>query len=320
MHAAVATPASARGTPLRHPAAPAPRRSRLGTEEYHSARAAHRAGSGGPLLAPTTPRPRSALLKRRDQGRRRAQQQAGVAHALRPLPGRAPTAQEFDALSMLFTVKFEQSPPAWIERRRRAAATRGARQSRERKDFFALKPDADGELAADIDKFRRLRREARARCAWTWRKIDAHHRRGGDAARRRARAAAQAQPADVVQQPRRAARRCCARPSTRRPRRIERPTGCCSSSCCILQGKHRGVRGAGAGVRRRLRDVAAQLGGVREQRRRGGGEVARGGARRRAARAPEAGFELKGVLSAASANQIAELNGYAASRPRWSST
>jgi anti-anti-sigma regulatory factor len=59
---------------------------------------------------------------------------------------------EFDSLSMLFTVKFEQSPPAWAEDGDAANDPR-RNQNRERKDFFALKPNAAGELAAEIEKF-----------------------------------------------------------------------------------------------------------------------------------------------------------------------
>lgn len=59
---------------------------------------------------------------------------------------------EYDALSMLFTVRFEQSPPAWIEEAHAAADPR-REPGRERKDFFALKPAADGAVAAEIEKF-----------------------------------------------------------------------------------------------------------------------------------------------------------------------
>ena len=61
--------------------------------------------------------------------------------------------QEFESLSMLFTVKFEQSPPAWAESSDSANDPR-RNQNRERKDFFALKPNASGELAAEVEKFR----------------------------------------------------------------------------------------------------------------------------------------------------------------------
>jgi anti-anti-sigma regulatory factor len=60
--------------------------------------------------------------------------------------------QEFDSLSMLFTVKFEQSPPVWAENADSANDPR-RNQSRERKDFFALKPTPTGELGPEIEKF-----------------------------------------------------------------------------------------------------------------------------------------------------------------------
>ena len=60
--------------------------------------------------------------------------------------------QEFDSLSMLFSVKFEQSAPAWSESAEAAADPRRNLGPRERKDFFALKPAPTGELAAEIEK------------------------------------------------------------------------------------------------------------------------------------------------------------------------
>jgi anti-anti-sigma regulatory factor len=59
---------------------------------------------------------------------------------------------EFDALSMLYTVRFEQSPPVWAGGAETANDPRRA-QNRERKDFFALKPSATGELAVEIERF-----------------------------------------------------------------------------------------------------------------------------------------------------------------------
>ncbi len=59
---------------------------------------------------------------------------------------------EFDALSMLFSVKFEVSPPVWADDGGDANDPR-RNQNRERKDFFALKPSPTGELAAEIEKF-----------------------------------------------------------------------------------------------------------------------------------------------------------------------
>src|SRR5204862_1154079 len=56
---------------------------------------------------------------------------------------------EFDALALLFTVKFEQSPPAWSDRSGEASGDPRRAHSRERKDFFAFKPGPDGELSAE---------------------------------------------------------------------------------------------------------------------------------------------------------------------------
>ena len=58
---------------------------------------------------------------------------------------------EFDALSMLFSVKFERSPPAWAESTESNDPRR--KEKRERKDFFPLTPAADGALLGEIDNF-----------------------------------------------------------------------------------------------------------------------------------------------------------------------
>ena len=50
--------------------------------------------------------------------------------------------REFDALSMLYTVKFERSPPMWTDTLDVADPRR--KEKRERKDFFVLTPDSDG--------------------------------------------------------------------------------------------------------------------------------------------------------------------------------
>jgi anti-anti-sigma regulatory factor len=59
--------------------------------------------------------------------------------------------KEFDALSMLFTVKFERSPPHWVESHDNADPRR--KEKREHKDFFAVAPAADGALISEIDRF-----------------------------------------------------------------------------------------------------------------------------------------------------------------------
>jgi anti-anti-sigma regulatory factor len=62
-----------------------------------------------------------------------------------------PNREEFDALSLLFTVKFEQSPPAWVDNAELSTDPRQS-QAKERKDFFAFKGGKD--MAGEIEKFR----------------------------------------------------------------------------------------------------------------------------------------------------------------------
>jgi anti-anti-sigma regulatory factor len=59
--------------------------------------------------------------------------------------------KEFDSLSMLFTVKFERSPPVWND----ASDSNDPRrkEKRERKDFYSMSPGPDGAMMAEIDKF-----------------------------------------------------------------------------------------------------------------------------------------------------------------------
>jgi anti-anti-sigma regulatory factor len=59
--------------------------------------------------------------------------------------------KEFDALSMLFTVKFERSPPHWLELSESSDPRR--KEKRERKDFFLVTPASDGAILAEIDRF-----------------------------------------------------------------------------------------------------------------------------------------------------------------------
>lgn len=65
--------------------------------------------------------------------------------------------REFDALSMLYSVKFERSPPAWTDTLDAADPRR--KEKRERKDFFTLTPDSDGALLGEIDKFESFAKE-----------------------------------------------------------------------------------------------------------------------------------------------------------------
>jgi len=64
---------------------------------------------------------------------------------------------EFDSLSMLFTVKFERSPPIWHDSNDDGDPRR--KEKRERKDFFQIKPGADGALLAEIDRLEAFTRE-----------------------------------------------------------------------------------------------------------------------------------------------------------------
>jgi anti-anti-sigma regulatory factor len=59
--------------------------------------------------------------------------------------------EEFDALSLLYSVKFEQSPPPWLENADMPTDARQG-QAKERKDFFAFR--GGKELPAEIEKFR----------------------------------------------------------------------------------------------------------------------------------------------------------------------
>jgi anti-anti-sigma regulatory factor len=123
---------------------------RLGSEEYHSA-ALPVAQEAAVLYAAGSAEAATALLKSeiKDAMGRNNKQAWLMLFDLHQFAGNR---AEFDSLSMLFTVKFEQSPPAWSDATGEAGDPR-RNQSRERKDFYALKPGADGELAGDIEKF-----------------------------------------------------------------------------------------------------------------------------------------------------------------------
>ncbi len=131
------------------PATPRPP-GRLGSEEYHS--------------SPLPSAQEAAVLYAANH----AQEAAGILRAeIKDTTGRnnkqawlmlfdlyqiAQDRAEFDSLSMLFTVKFEQSPPAWAEGGDAASDPR-RNLGRERKDYLALKPGPGGELGPEIEKF-----------------------------------------------------------------------------------------------------------------------------------------------------------------------
>src|SRR5688572_8944494 len=138
----MATPAAAR--PAARPSG------RVGTEEYHSAPLST-AQEAAVLYAANHVAAATELLRAEiKDAMGRNNKQAWL--MLFDLYLIAANKAEFDALALLFTVKFEQSPPAWVERAGEASDPRRA-QGRERKDFHAFKPGPEGELAADIAKF-----------------------------------------------------------------------------------------------------------------------------------------------------------------------
>lgn len=145
----MATPAFG-GTPPSNARPAARPAGRLGSEEYHSA-SLPTAQEAAVLYAADHAEAAINLLKieiKDAMGRNNKQ----VWLMLFDLFQIAQNRQEFDSLSMLFTVKFEQSPPAWAENGDSANDPRRA-LGRERKDFFAFKPTADGEITGDIGKF-----------------------------------------------------------------------------------------------------------------------------------------------------------------------
>ena len=65
--------------------------------------------------------------------------------------------REFDALSMMFTVQFERSPPAWTVEAGNTDPRR--KEKRERKDLFIIAPDANGALLSEIDRLEAFAKE-----------------------------------------------------------------------------------------------------------------------------------------------------------------
>ncbi len=146
------TPAVGPGPSGNVRAAPPPARppaGRLGSDEYHSATLPV-AQEAAVLFAAGFTDGAARLLKAEIKdpvGKGNKQAWVMLFDVYQIMPNR----EEFDALSMLFTVKFEQSPPAWIDNADLSTDARQG-QAKERKDFFALK--AGKELAAEIAKFR----------------------------------------------------------------------------------------------------------------------------------------------------------------------
>jgi len=65
--------------------------------------------------------------------------------------------REFDALSMMFSVQFERSPPAWTVEAGNTDPRR--KEKRERKDLFIMAADANGALLSEIDRLEAFAKE-----------------------------------------------------------------------------------------------------------------------------------------------------------------
>jgi anti-anti-sigma regulatory factor len=218
---------------------------------------------------------------------------------------------EFDSLSMLFTVKFEQSPPAWAESESGGDPRRA--QGRERKDYFALKPSATGELVSEIDKFVAFA-EAQASVRLDVGKLtsigseEAALLAAALAKLRRQQVAMWFNHLDALEAVLRAA-------FNEKPLEEQRSYWSLLFELLILQGKMQEFEDLGlefaVAFEMSPPSWEAYVNPV--------SVAAKGPAPEKAANEPSAadapsGFALKGVISASSANQLAELNGYAASR------
>jgi anti-anti-sigma regulatory factor len=122
---------------------------RVGNEEYNSAPLPP-AQEAAVLYAANFVTPAEALLKveTRDPASRSGKQPWLMLFDLYEV---TQNRADFDALAMVYTVKFEQSPPAWAGGADSTSDPRRC-QNRERNDFFALKPNAMGELSTEIEK------------------------------------------------------------------------------------------------------------------------------------------------------------------------
>jgi anti-anti-sigma regulatory factor len=215
---------------------------------------------------------------------------------------------EFDALSMLFTVKFEQSPPAWVDSSDLSTDARGAKAG-ERKDFFAFKGAKD--LAAEIEKFRAFA-EAQGSVRLDVGKITAITAPESLALAKALQALRKKNlpmwfnNLEGLEKVLRAA-------FNDKPTQAQRPHWQLLFELCILQGRNAEFEELGLeyAVAFEMSPPAWEVyvnsvaAAVKTS-------VAKAVA---AANPAENGFPLKGVVSIASTNQIAELNVYAASRP-----
>ena len=284
---------------------------RLGSEEYHSA-SLPTAQEAAVLYSANFLEAAVAVLKGEiKDALGRNNRQAWL--MLFDLYQIAQNRQEFDALAMLFSVKFEQSPPAWSDTATEASdPRRGAGgQSRERKDFFALKPAADGSLGGEIDKFvafaqaqGTVRLETAKVTALTPQEAAAFA--GALQKLRKAKMPMWFNSLEGLESLLRAA-------FNERATEAQRPYWALLFELYILQGKDTEFEELGMEYAVAfemsppnwevyVNSVSAAV------------KAAAATPAPAAAAPPEAGFALKGVLTASNANQLAEMNGYAAAR------
>lgn len=300
----MATPAAAR--PAARPTG------RVGSEEYHSA-ILPTAQEAAVLYSANHAQAAASLLRAeiKDPMGRNNKQAWLMLFDLYQVAGNR---TEFDALALLFTVKFEQSPPAWTERGGDSPSDPRRAQGREqRKDFYAFKPGSEGELAADIAKFVAFAEE-QGTVRLDVGKVtaisasDAQLLAGSLAKLRRANMPMWFNNLEGLEALLRAA-------FNEKPPAEQRPYWALLFELQILQGRTEvfeelaleyavAFEMSPPNWEVYVNSVTAAL----------AKSAPAAAAKAAPAAAPDAGFEMKGVLSAASSNQMAELNGHAAAR------
>lgn len=302
------TPAA--GVPASVPHRPAAPRAagRLGSEEFHSAPLPV-AQEAAILYAANHPNAAIGLLKaeiKDPAGRNNKQAWLMLFDLYQMTQNRA----EFDSLSMLFSVKFEQSPPAWAESADGANDPRRT-QGRERKDFFALKPNAAGELAGEIEKFVAFA-ESQGSVRLDVSKVaslipeEASFFATALAVLRKKHLAIWFNHADALEKVLRAG-------FNEKATEAQRPYWLLLFELLILQGKAQEFEDLGLEYAIAF-EISPPNWEVYVNPIAAAAKATPAPAAAEHAAQHEAGFALKGVLSAASGNQIGELNGYAADR------
>ena len=292
--------------------------SRVGSEEYHSA-ALPTAQEAAVLYSANHAAAAVALLRNeiKDPVGRNNKQAWLMLFDLFQI---AQNREEFDEVSMLFTVKFEQSPPAWADGSEGQADPRRA-QARERKDFFAFKPAPDGDLSSEINRlvtFAELHGTVRldvGRIA-AIAPLDVERLTAALQRLRKKQLPMWFNNMDALEAVLRAA-------FNEKATDAERPYWMLLFEMYILQGKMQAFEDLGLEYAMAFEisppnwEVYVNKVAAEWEKQSPAAKAAAAAAATAAPAgpaAPEAGFALKGVLSAASANQLGELTAHAASR------